>query len=81
MLVINCFICCFVVQGDPNNDNWVRVELPLNSPVNFGVQFVGTMGTGEKGDIAIDDVSFSDGCEVGGKLVKKLLEKASLKSV
>ena len=53
-------------QGDPNNDNWIRVELPLDSAQKFSIEFVATLGTGEKGDIAIDDVSFSDGCEVGG---------------
>ena len=45
------------------------MELPLDSPINFSVEFVGVMGTGEKGDIAIDDISFSDGCETGGKKI------------
>ena len=53
-------------QGDANNNNWIRVELPLDSTQKFSIEFVATVGTGEKGDMVLDDISFSHGCTVGG---------------
>jgi hypothetical protein len=57
----------FRYQGDANNDNWIRVEVPLDSPRKFSIEFAATMGSGEKGDIVLDDISFSSGCSIGGK--------------
>ncbi|CAB4000024.1 MAM and LDL-receptor class A domain-containing 2 [Paramuricea clavata] len=53
-------------RGDVNNANWIRVDVPLDSPQKFSIEFVATMGSGERGDIVLDDISFSHGCSVGG---------------
>ena len=58
---------CLYSQGDANNGNWIRVEMPLDSPKRFSIEFVATIGTGEKGDVVIDDISFSHGCSLGGR--------------
>ena len=55
-------------QGDANNNNWIRVELPMDSTQKFSIEFVAMIGTGEKGDMVLDDISFSRGCTVGGRL-------------
>lgn len=55
--------------GEGNNDNWIRAEVSLDSPRPFYIEFVATVGTGEKGDIVLDDVSFSHGCMAGGRSV------------
>ncbi|XP_066300039.1 MAM and LDL-receptor class A domain-containing protein 2-like [Branchiostoma lanceolatum] len=45
-------------------DFFVRAEVDLQSPAGrFQVIIEGTVGSGSEGDIAIDDVSFSDMCQ------------------
>lgn len=63
--MLNCPYIFFYL-GDANNDNWIRVDLPLDSNERFSIEFVATIGSGEKGDIVIDDISFSHSCSIGG---------------
>ncbi|KAK3546298.1 hypothetical protein QTP70_025705 [Hemibagrus guttatus] len=41
---------------------WIRQEVPLSSKEHFEVLFEGKMGGNRKGDISIDDITFSPGC-------------------
>lgn len=41
---------------------WIRQEVPLSSKEHFQVMFEGKMGGNRKGDISIDDITFSPGC-------------------
>ena len=64
---VNSLIFILHYQGDANNDNWLRVEIPLDSAQKFSIEFVATLGSGEKGDIVLDDISFSHRCSIGGR--------------
>jgi len=58
---------CNFFPGDPNNRNWLRADVALDSRYNdFYVGIEATVGGDDKTDIAIDDVSFTSGCYVGG---------------
>ncbi|XP_064634424.1 MAM and LDL-receptor class A domain-containing protein 2-like isoform X2 [Lineus longissimus] len=48
-------------EGDKGNF-WARGEVILDEKQDFQVIFEGTVGKGWKGDIAIDDISFTPGC-------------------
>ncbi|XP_046708496.1 MAM and LDL-receptor class A domain-containing protein 1 isoform X3 [Silurus meridionalis] len=41
---------------------WIRQEVPLISKEHFQVMFEGRMGQNGRGDISIDDITFSPGC-------------------
>lgn len=41
---------------------WIRQEVPLFSKEHFQVMLEGKMGQTERGDISIDDITFSPGC-------------------
>ncbi|CAG5896219.1 unnamed protein product [Menidia menidia] len=49
------------LTGDQGNF-WQMKELPLSSPEDFRVLLEGRVGRTEKGDICLDDISFSPGC-------------------
>ena len=54
----------FSTQGN-QGDFWLRGEVNLSfMKMNFQVVIEGKRGGGYKGDIAIDDVSFTPGCNV-----------------
>ncbi|XP_033104873.1 MAM and LDL-receptor class A domain-containing protein 2-like [Anneissia japonica] len=44
-------------------DYWERVDLDLRSNNDFQIVFEGIRGNGPNGDIAIDDTSFTPGCQ------------------
>jgi len=44
-------------------DSWLRADVALSSSMPFRVVFEGVRGNGFHGDIAIDDVSFTLGCQ------------------
>ncbi|KFM70445.1 MAM and LDL-receptor class A domain-containing protein, partial [Stegodyphus mimosarum] len=45
-----------------SGDEWERVEVPLKSKFNFHVVIEGSPSSGLKGEVAIDDISFSLEC-------------------
>nr|XP_054607469.1 MAM and LDL-receptor class A domain-containing protein 1 isoform X2 [Nothobranchius furzeri] len=49
------------LTGDQGN-NWQMREIQLSSSRDFQVVFEGKVGRGEKGDICLDDITFSPGC-------------------
>ncbi|WAR02785.1 MLRP2-like protein [Mya arenaria] len=49
------------IQGQ-QQDGWLRADVPLTSNAPFRVVMEAVVGHGPKGDIAIDDVSFTPGC-------------------
>ena len=46
------------------DDEWLRLDTPLISPTPFRVIIEAVVGHGFKGDIAIDDISFTLDCKV-----------------
>lgn len=46
-------------------DEWRRGSVSLNSNTPFRILIEGVRGNGYHGDIAIDDISFTPGCQVG----------------
>ncbi|KAM3838196.1 MAM and LDL-receptor class A domain-containing protein 1-like, partial [Diretmus argenteus] len=49
------------LTGDQGN-YWQRREVPLSSARDFQVVFEGKVGRSPKGDICLDDITFSPGC-------------------
>lgn len=49
------------LTGDQGN-YWQMKELQLSSSADFQVVFEGKVGRSEKGDICLDDITFSPGC-------------------
>ena len=49
------------LTGDQGN-YWQRREIALASHVDFRVMFEGTVGHTAKGDVCLDDITFSSGC-------------------
>lgn len=49
------------LTGDQGN-YWQMKELQLSSSADFQVLFEGKVGHSEKGDICLDDITFSPGC-------------------
>ncbi|XP_049338853.1 MAM and LDL-receptor class A domain-containing protein 1 [Astyanax mexicanus] len=49
------------ISGHQGN-YWIRHEVPLSSAEHFQVMFEGTVGRNSKGDICLDDITFSPGC-------------------
>ncbi|KAM4543911.1 MAM and LDL-receptor class A domain-containing protein 1 [Fundulus diaphanus] len=49
------------LTGDQGN-YWKMKELQLSSTADFQVVFEGKVGSSEKGDICLDDITFSPGC-------------------
>lgn len=49
------------LTGDQGN-YWQRRDIHLTSTVDFQVMFEGKIGHGAKGDICLDDITFSPGC-------------------
>ncbi|XP_076017204.1 MAM and LDL-receptor class A domain-containing protein 1 [Genypterus blacodes] len=49
------------LTGDQGN-NWQMREIPLSSAADFQVVFEGKVGRSPKGDICLDDITFSPGC-------------------
>ncbi|XP_070566222.1 MAM and LDL-receptor class A domain-containing protein 1-like [Ptychodera flava] len=50
-------------SGNKGKD-WIRLEVTLTSNEMFQVVIVGERGPGDRGDVAIDDVSFTPGCKI-----------------
>ena len=50
-------------------DVWLRGEVTLSSAANFQVIIEGIRGTGFSSDIALDDISFTPGCNFNGALL------------
>ena len=48
--------------GD-QGDIWKQVTIPISSDMTFKIAIEAFRGTGYKGDIAIDDISFTPGCK------------------
>ncbi|OQV11949.1 MAM and LDL-receptor class A domain-containing protein 2 [Hypsibius exemplaris] len=55
----------FSMGGMNLADTWHRESLPLVSDTSATVIFVGSVG-GKSSDIALDDITFSQGCKLGG---------------
>lgn len=49
------------LTGDQGN-YWQMREIPLSHNRDFQVMFEGKVGRSEKGDICLDDITFSPGC-------------------
>uniref|UniRef100_A0A672JC96 MAM and LDL receptor class A domain containing 1 n=1 Tax=Salarias fasciatus TaxID=181472 RepID=A0A672JC96_SALFA len=49
------------LTGDQGN-YWQLREIPLSSSADFQVMFEGKVGRSQKGDICLDDITFSPGC-------------------
>lgn len=49
------------LTGDQGN-YWQRREVNLTAPEDFQVMFEGKIGRGTRGDICLDDITFSPGC-------------------
>lgn len=49
------------LTGDQGN-NWQMKEIPLSDSADFQVVFEGKVGPSPKGDICLDDITFSPGC-------------------
>ncbi|XP_061569314.1 MAM and LDL-receptor class A domain-containing protein 1 isoform X2 [Cololabis saira] len=49
------------LTGDQGN-YWQMRELPLSSPRDFQVVLEGKVGRSERGDVCLDDITFSPGC-------------------
>ncbi|XP_035268745.1 MAM and LDL-receptor class A domain-containing protein 1 isoform X1 [Anguilla anguilla] len=49
------------LTGDQGN-YWQRREVDLAAPEDFQVMFEGSIGKGNRGDICLDDITFSPGC-------------------
>lgn len=49
------------VTGDQGN-YWQMKEIPLSDTGDFEVMFEGKVGRNPKGDICLDDITFSPGC-------------------
>ncbi|KAJ8419179.1 hypothetical protein AAFF_G00006780 [Aldrovandia affinis] len=49
------------LTGDQGN-YWQRREVTLAAPEDFQVMFEGKIGKGTKGDICLDDITFTPGC-------------------
>ncbi|XP_041367445.1 MAM and LDL-receptor class A domain-containing protein 2-like [Gigantopelta aegis] len=45
-------------------DAWKRADILITSSVNFRIVIEGIRGSGYKGDIGIDDISFTPGCQI-----------------
>ncbi|XP_077978864.1 MAM and LDL-receptor class A domain-containing protein 1-like [Glandiceps talaboti] len=43
---------------------WLRAEVVLNKNVKFQVVIEGVRGNGDRGDVAVDDISFTPGCSL-----------------
>ena len=56
------------MSGNKGNA-WLRGEVSLSSAANFQVIIEGVRGTGYSGDIALDDISFTPGCNFNGALL------------
>lgn len=52
------------LTGDQGN-YWQMREIPLSHHRDFQVVFEGKVGRSEKGDICLDDITFSPGCLLG----------------
>ncbi|XP_070550808.1 MAM and LDL-receptor class A domain-containing protein 1-like [Ptychodera flava] len=56
------------MTGDMGNV-WLNLDVPITPyGTNFKIVIEGMVGNGYYGDIAIDDVTFSDGCIEGGQI-------------
>ncbi|XP_070565015.1 MAM and LDL-receptor class A domain-containing protein 1-like [Ptychodera flava] len=56
------------LTGDQGNF-WQNLDVPITTNgKNFKIVIEGMVGNGYLGDIAIDDVTFSDGCIAGGQI-------------
>ena len=53
------------MSGDKGSQ-WLRGEVQLSSSANFQVIIEGVVGTGYAGDISLDDISFTPGCNFNG---------------
>ncbi|XP_041464842.1 MAM and LDL-receptor class A domain-containing protein 1-like [Lytechinus variegatus] len=53
-----------IVSPGQSNDTWVHLNfpLPINDKAYYTLEFIGSRGNGNLGDIAIDDISLSEGC-------------------
>ena len=47
-------------------DIWIRGEVALSNAADFQVIIEGAVGTGYSGDISLDDISFTPGCNFNG---------------
>lgn len=50
-------------------DVWLRGEAAISNAANFQVIVEGIRGTGFNGDISLDDISFTPGCQFNGALL------------
>ncbi|EDV19642.1 uncharacterized protein TRIADDRAFT_61895 [Trichoplax adhaerens] len=57
----------FQVDGEQNIGRWTYVSVPLNSTVAFKVILEGVRGISLLGDIAVDDISFTQQCQTLSK--------------
>ena len=53
---------CFLILGE-QGDFWKAGKIYLRSDKNFQIVIEGKRGTSYKGDISIDDISFSPDCQ------------------